>query len=266
MLRAPRIPKLKKGNYMKNTFGKLGFGLAGAVAAIGLMSAGVHTAQAQLELVPNPGGTGSSANPQISANGSNWNYEYFLGIVNASTNATTLELSNDYNGATIGSSSGGLNYSGAGYTGTILNNYFQISDFNGYVSDSTNSNAWGTTSVTPPAGTTNQSTIGDWVLQLTSPTTLTMYFTGPTISVSPNNTVLVGAFTFESTIGPGTVPVDNYNSQINNGPVGTQPPVVNVNTGVEVPSLPLPAAVWPALMTLAGMAVVGGLRLRRKAV
>ena len=35
---------------MKNTFGKLGYGLSGAVAAVGLMSAGVQTANAQIVL------------------------------------------------------------------------------------------------------------------------------------------------------------------------------------------------------------------------
>ena len=35
---------------MKNTFGTIGLGLAGAVAAVGLMSAGVQNANAQLEL------------------------------------------------------------------------------------------------------------------------------------------------------------------------------------------------------------------------
>ena len=243
-------------------------GFAGAVAFAGLMSAGVQTAQAQLELVPNPGGSGSLANPQVSATSGGYNYTYYMGIVNGATNATVFTLSNLDNGAaTPGSTaSDGLNYSGAGYTGSILNNFFQISDFNGYVSDATNTANWGTyNGATTPTGTTIQLTANDWTLVQTG-STLTMYYIGPNLQVSPGNTDLIGAFTFKSTIGPGSVPRNNFDSTINNGGAGTQPPVINVNTGVEVPSLPLPAAFWPGLLTIGGMAVVGGLRMRRRTV
>ena len=250
---------------MKRAIGKFVMGIAAAVAVASLMSLSTQTAMGQLELVPNPGGTGSSANPQVVSVSGGWNYVYYMGITDAANNATSFTLSALDNGTTAASTSGGLNYSGAGETGSILNNFFQISDFNGYVSNSTNTGTWGSVSSTPPTGTYNASTVGDWVLEKTG-TTLTMYYTGADITVSPANTALIGSFAFESAIGPGSVPSDNYLSTINNGSQGTQPPVIKVNTGVEVPSLPLPAAFWPGLMTLGSVAVIGGLRLRRRTV
>ena len=42
----------------------------------------------------------------------------------------------------------------------------------------------------------------------------------------------------------------------------------NVTEGQSAigPALPLPAAFWPGLLTIGGMAVVGGLRMRRRTV
>ena len=161
---------------MEMKFGKFCMGIAAAVAVAGLLSLGTQTAKGELELVPNPGGTGSAANPQVSADGSDWNYTYYLGIVDASTNATNFTLSALANGTTAGSTSGGLNYSGPADTGSILNNFFQISDFNGYISDSSNSTNWGTYNNGPtPTGASTQTTQNDWVLLKTGTTLMKIW-------------------------------------------------------------------------------------------
>ncbi len=290
---------------MKSAIGKIGIGLAGAVAVAGLMSAGTPSAEAQLELVPASGGTGSSANPQYSpGTGSatgDWVYTYSLAIVNP--NGGSVNFTASPNG-TLGSLNPvvtGTPPGGVADPGGYANSAFQIQDFYGYDSSAQgsldplgqkNSSVFGSTSV---------STAGSWDLVDTG-STLNVYWVGDTASgsgagyyngstmsktptgsggytsmtVKPgnsgNNTVYLGLFQFASTFGPGNLtipPIYNFNSSLNvattsTGTGGTR--TIGNPQQVDVPSLPLPAAFWPGLMTLGGMAVIGGLRLRRRTV
>ena len=86
---------------MKSTLGKLGMGVAGAVAFAGLMSAGVQTAQAEL-VVKYQGASG----PVSVSNVDQWTYNYSL---------STGSISN-------------------GYASIAQNDYFVLVGFDGYVS------------------------------------------------------------------------------------------------------------------------------------
>ena len=226
---------------MKNTFGTIGLGLAGAVAAVGLMSAGVQTAQAQLELQPLGATTfPGNGNPAVSYNGTNDTYTYNLSLVNPSGSADNLLLTS--------TTSAGY------YQGT-----FSISGFVNYVAGS----------FVQSGGPTGQS----WSLNYTStPDTLTLDYTGTDITASPGTTVSLGEFQFNSTSGPSAI--GNYSSTVTQtDPSGTPAGYDGYSSAVQVPNssvvaapLPLPAAFWPGLLTLGGMAVVGGLRLRRRTV
>ena len=286
---------------MKKTIGKIGLGLAGAFAFAGLMSAGIPLAEAQLELVPAPGGTGSNANPQYAQSGNDWIYTYTLAIVNPVGSQANFTVSANGTLGSLNPVSASTPPGGVADPGGYANSAFQIQDFYGYDSlaqggldplGQLNSSVAGTTSI---------STAGSWELSATG-TTLNVYWVGdsatgtgagyyngttmsntgsggytsvtvaPGTSTSGNNTVFLGFFQFASTFGPGnltTPPIYNFNSSLN---VGT----TTTGTGgsrtagnpqqVDVPVAPLPAAFWPGLLTLGGMAVVGGLRLRRRTV
>ena len=238
---------------MKAMYGKLGFGLAAAVAAVGLMSAGVQTAQAQLEL--------SSPVITVDANSSvnnpiyDWTYTLNLTPSVASDGVNSefgLALASDNMLTSSGAS--GSDYTFTPTSGTWTTS-FNDGDF------------YGTDKVT--SGTVNGGVVGTLVLTTT------------TLNATP-----VGVYGFIATGSSGSptgisAVLSNSNSQATDfasyntetGGTGTSPNVFGES--VYTPSLsgafvlsplPLPAAFWPGLMTLGGMAVVGGLRLRRRSV
>jgi|GEM_PF-5319044 len=287
---------------MKNTFGKIGLGLAGAVAFAGLMSAGVPLAEAQLELVPAPGGTLSNANPQYVQSGSDWIYTYTLAIVNPTGSASNFTVSANGTLGSLNTVGGSNPPGGVADPGGYANSAFQIQDFYGYDPVAQGSLDPLGQLYTSAAGTTSINTSGSWELSA-SGTTLNVYWVGDTasskagagyydgtsmtntgsggytsVTVAPgtsttgNNTVYLGLFQFASTFGPGnltTPPIYNFNSSLNVGTstTGTGGTRTQGNPQqVDVPVAALPAAFWPGLLTLGGMAVVGGLRLRRRTV
>ncbi|MHB1768825.1 MAG: hypothetical protein ACYCUV_13370 [Phycisphaerae bacterium] len=245
---------------MKRTIGKIGLGLAGAVAAVGLMSAGVQTADAQLELLPAPPGGSGVANPAVSpivsgTYAGDYSYSYYVGVQWTGSSSYSLQLSNS----------------------TANPNYFSLA-FNDYVSSSgyTNTPTTFATNFFSPAATNNVATQNDWtpsynngVITLTftgaNPITVTSSTSGP--AGTYESVAALGEFTFISSIGPGSTPEKLFNSSIdevtNTGSFYT---IVTQGTNAIGPALPLPAAFWPGLLTLGGMAVVGGLRMRRRTV
>ncbi|MGC8541905.1 MAG: hypothetical protein ACP5QA_14940 [Phycisphaerae bacterium] len=231
---------------MKNTFGKIGLGLSGAVAAVGLMSAGVQTAQAEFTLLipPSPVITvGGIVNNQQTYD---WTYELTLGGASAASSGSYFEFALSANSGYVGYSSSLVNpgdwtltqnqtgfYGKDVYSGTAL--------------------AAGTT-----IGTFTIITTDGFLGTYTTPTSFTVTSTGGNPATYAVNAVSDGSGTdFASLINPGSSSAD----------FSTQGVVVpDTNGNVPESPLPLPAAFWPGLLTLGGMAVVGGLRLRRRTV
>lgn len=238
---------------MKFTFGKIGIGLAGAVAAAGLMSTGSQTAQAQLELtspVITVDANSTTNNPIY-----DWTYTLNLTPSGASDGVNSefgLALASDNLLTKAGAS-------GSYYTFTPTSGTWTTSFNNG--------DFYGTDSVT--SGTVNGGVVGTLVLTTTTlnATPVGLYgFISTGSSGSPTGITAV-----LSTSNSQATDFASYNTEI--GGTGTTPNVYgesvytpSLNGAVVLSPLPLPAAFWPGLLTLGGMAVVGGLRLRRRAI
>ena len=220
---------------MKKTIGKIGLGLAGAVAAVGILSAGVQTSSAEIALVLDPS---LATNPDpIAPNNYEWAYTLsFQGTVN----------NGDY----------------------FIMTGFQASDFiSGAIA--INSTDWSFSSVTNASipiwsGTTNSGVAESGIQGIMVSYTGTTALTGGS-TTSPLNTTL----TMYDKLGSQNTDkywwsLSNENTSGGNSGSGnvSMPDAVNI-TGQP---LPLPAAFWPGLLTLGGMAVVGGLRMRRRTV
>ena len=227
---------------MKNTFGKLGYGLSGAVAAIGLMSAGVQTANAEIvATAPSPVETLGA----IIGGQQTYDFTYYLqfgaagttllgsGGTNQASIALTLDgVSSDvYSLPTLTVTNGGITSAGFGtasYTGADLHS-------------------------------------GD---------TYSWLYTGS--SYTSSGTEAIGYITVATTTQYGLVPSSNNFSTVAARSVSTYPPsglsddniaqvaVPNATSDTPLAPLALPVAVWPGLLTLAGMVVAGGLKMRRR--
>ena len=219
---------------MKNTFGKLGIGLAGAVACAGLLSAGVQTANAQIVL--------TSVSPVITEpTFGNYLYTY------------TIQF---------------------GDTGNIMSSgaYVQLGIIPG---------ALGGNPTIPSINVSNGGVSADGSFAspvVTSSGAYTFYkwsFTSNT-NYTSNNTdgLVIGTITLTSNTNNEIIPTlqqkdGNFQSDLPadavGGFVGTNTPIPDIN-GTPLAPLSLPVAVWPGLLTLVGMAVIGGLRLRRRVI
>lgn len=218
---------------MKTTYKKLGMALAAAVACAGFISASAPTAQAQIVLTAaSPVGTTGSA-------AGTYDYTYY---VTFGTSGTTLLGAGSTNQAFVSLYLGGTSSS-------------LVSTPTFTISNSGIAGSFGTAADTTTDGGTYQ-----W-----------MYTGGTYVS---SGTEALGYITVVSS-DAGTVnsPTLNYMSQAADNVTITNPNGQTdlVQKQVNVPSdaipagpaAPLPAAFWPALLTLAGMAVVGGLKFRR---
>ncbi len=220
---------------MKTTYKKLGMALAAAVACAGFISASAPTAQAQIVLTAaSPVGTTGSA-------AGTYDYTYY---VTFGTSGTTLLGAGSTNQAFVSLDLGGTSA-----------NLVSTPTFT--ISNSGIAGSFGTAADTTTDGGTYQ-----W-----------MYTGGTYVS---SGTEALGYITVVSS-DAGTVnsPTLNYMSQAADNVTITNPNGQTdlVQKQVNVPSdaipagggpaAPLPAAFWPALLTLAGMAVVGGLKFRR---
>ncbi len=219
---------------MNRTYTKLGMALVAAVACAGFISASGPTAQAEIVL--------TSASP-VGTNGSakgTYDYTYYVSF---GTSGTTL-LGSGVNQAFVSLDLGGPS---AGLLSTPT-----FTKSNSGVMGSFGSSA-------------NTSTDGG---------TYKWMYTGATYVSS--GTEALGYITVVSS-DPSTVnsPTLNYMSQSATNVTITNPNGQTdlVQKQVNVPSssspaggpsaTPLPVAFWPALLTLTGMAVVGGLKFRR---
>ncbi len=218
---------------MKTTYKKLGMALAAAVACAEFISASAPTAQAQIVLTAaSPVGTTGSA-------AGTYDYTYY---VTFGTSGTTLLGAGSTNQAFVSLDLGGTSA-----------NLVSTPTFT--ISNSGIAGSFGTAADTTTDGGTYQ-----W-----------MYTGGTYVS---SGTEALGYITVVSS-DAGTVnsPTLNYMSQAADNVTITNPNGQTdlVQKQVNVPSdaipagpaAPLPAAFWPALLTLAGMAVVGGLKFRR---
>jgi hypothetical protein len=216
-------------------YGKLGLGLAGAIATVGLMSAGVQMVDAQIVMTP-PGTNfyPGSNNPYISsAETGDDTWAYVIGLENPSASGSSTNV------YLLGS-------------GTYQGN-FTIGGFSGYISGS---------AVIPT----------DWSVGYSS-NVLTLTYSGPTITATPGETVALGTFYFSSLYGPSTIgtfsssaatATESSPSELSPDTNFTHTQVPNASTPAA--PLPLPPEFWPSVLTLAGMAAVGGLRLRNRAL
>ncbi len=232
---------------MKYTFGKIGLGVAGAVAAMGLMSAGVQTAQAEFTLLipPSPVITVDSASTSSNML-YDWTYSLTLGGASNASSGSYFEFALSSNSGYEGYKSNLVNPSD--WTLTSSDTGFYGKDVYGGPALSAGSSLGSFTIVTTDGfrGT------------YTTPTSFTVSSTGGDPSSYKVNPVTDGSGTdFASLINPGTSTAD-YSTQ---GVV-----VPDISGNIPESPLPLPTAFWPGLFTLGGMAVVGGLRLRRRAL
>jgi|GEM_PF-2891864 len=222
---------------MKNSFGKIGLGLATAVACAALVSAVGQTAQAEIVL--------TSASP-VGTNGTvagTYDFTYYL---------------------TFGAV-------GTSLLGSGTNQAFISLALNGSASDLystpmltlTNSGIGG--SFGSPGDTTTDGGTYVW------------NYTGSTYTSS--GTEAIGYITVVTgTDNALTPPGLNYTTQAATNVTAASPTgQTDLNQKqVQVPdiggtplggsSVPLPAALWPGLLTLTGMAVVGGLKYRRRMI
>ncbi len=218
---------------MKNTFVKNGLGLAAAVACAGLICASGQTAQAQIVL--------TSASP-VGTNGNvagTYDFTYYLTFGAA---GTTL-------------------------LGSGTNQAFVSLALNGTSSDL----------VTVPTLTLTNSgvagTFGSSADTTTDGGTYVWTYNGSTYTSGGTEAlgyITVVSSTPNAVVGPGlnytTRAADNVTVSSPSGQTDLTQKQVKVpgSSGTPLSAAPLPVAVWPALVTLAGMAVVGGLKLRRR--
>ena len=244
---------------MKYTFGKIGLGLAGAVAAVGLISASPQSANAEITLQ-------LSGSPVSITGGYAWTYTVDLGAdtILSTTDATnTTNTSGEFildlgdNSSLISSSS--YSYSAAAGVGAFSlakssptgSNDLWITGTYG----SGNSNYTNSTGTSITIGTlTVDSTVNTAATPVTYPTDYTALPPAPPGSGGTTGNGYSADFTSQA-----------YDTAGN--PAGAELGVQTPDTGSSIiAGAPLPVAFWPGLLTLGGMAVVGGLRLRRRAL
>ncbi len=222
---------------MKNSFGKIGLGLATAVACAALISAAGQTAQAQIVL--------TSASP-VGTNGTvagTYNFTYYLTF---GAPGTTL-------------------------LGSGTNQAFVSLALDGFASDVYS---------TPTLTLTNSGILGSFGSSGNTTTdggTYAWNYTGSTYTSL--GTEAIGYITVVTGTDNALTPLAlNYTTQAATNvtaasPAGqtdlTQKQVAVPDIGgtpLAGSSVPLPAALWPGLLTLTGMAVVGGLKYRRRTI
>ena len=233
---------------MKSTLGKLGMGFAGAVAFAGLMCAGVQTAQAQLQVTLSTG-----TNPIETALGV-YKWVYNVNFYGDVTNPTTTNsvTNTDY----------------------ILMTGFSSADWlsnqsNSMTISGVSSSDWSFNEVT---GVGNPVYSGLNVINY-SPTNiqgLEISFNGYSNGDSSHIVSgTVGTLTLYDSLNSNNIDTYYFNMHqdtSSTGYAGNSSTIMPASVSITGQPLPLPAAFWPGLLTIGGMAVVGGLRLRRRTV
>ena len=241
---------------MKNTYGKLGIGLMAAVAAVGLVSAGPQTAQAQLELSA-PVVTNDSTHSGVY----DWTYTVTLNPPNETlTTGSFFDLSMASDSQLVADGT-----SGGYYSSTFLGTGGWSA-----IENSTSAPYYGQAKYTGGGLAVSGLYVGTFTIY--SQTDHASLVGSSYFVVNSSNNVPQSVSAYTTTTGAsGTDFTSLTYEQPINGSVNpssfTQAAYIPSFSGTTVLSpLPLPAAFWPGLMTLGGMAVVGGLRLRRRSV
>lgn len=222
---------------MKNTFTRISLGLTASLACAGLISASGPTAQAQIVL--------TSASP-VGTNGTVAGTHVFTYYMTFGAVGTTL-------------------------LGSGTNQAFISLALDGFASEVYS---------TPTLTLTNSGILGSFGSpgnMTTDGGTYAWNYTGSTYTST--GTEAIGYITVVSSTPDALTPASlNYTTQSATN-VTTSSPAGQTDLTqkqVQVPDIggtplagspvPLPAAFWPALLTLAGMTVVGGLKLRRRMI
>ncbi len=214
---------------MRNAFGKISLGLAGAVACASLMSAGVRTANAQIVLtqtspVETFGGMVGSRQT--------YDFTYYMDV-GAANESETLG-SGAYVSLTLDGSLSELAIVPS-LTVTNPNNFVTFGS--------------------PSDGSTDGATYR-WD------------YTGSPLNlnaVEPLGYITLVSDTQNALTPKDNVPPGNFETKTaTNTDYVSEDVAVPDSSGTPLAALDLPAAVWPGLLTLAGITVIGGLRLRRR--
>ena len=234
---------------MKDTYGKVGFGVAATVAAVGLASAGAQTAQAEFTMVIPSSPTitvgGVETINNVATQTYDWTYYLTLGGATAASSGSYFEFALSSNSGYVGYVSD-LVYPADWTLTRNQTGYYGKDVYSGGPTLPVNTSIGSFTIVT------TDGFLGTYA----TPTE----FSETTTSGDPSSYAIVAGTSgtdFASLINPGT-PNADYSTQ---GVV-----VPSLSGPIPESPLPLPAAFWPGLMTLGSMAVIGGLRLRRRAV
>lgn len=244
---------------MKYTFGKIGLSLAGAVAAVGLMSAGVQTANAQLELSA-PVVTNNATNAGV--------YDWTYTVTLQPTSSVETLSAGSYFDLSLASDSELVKVNNSYYTSNFLDNS-KWAAFNGNTntSDLYGSAMYNGSGVAAGAG----GYIGTVTIYSSTDRATVVgynYFTQQSGSNSLPDGITVGT-TSSTSSGPDFASLTNekpVSGSVNPSYYSASAYIPSLSGSTVLSPLPLPAAFWPGLMTLGGMAVVGGLRLRRRSV
>ncbi len=224
---------------MKNTFTKISLALTASLACAGLISASAQNAQAQIVL--------TSASP-VGTNGSvtgTYDFTYYLTFGAA---GTTLLGAGSTNQAFISLQLNGIS-SDLVSTPTLT------------VTNSGIRGAFGSA-----GDTTANGGIYKWLYTASSADTYT------SAGTEALGYITVVSTTANAVVGPGlnytTQAATNVTASSPNGQTDLTQKQVKVpgSSGVPLAAAPLPAALWPTLLTLTGMAVVGGLKFRRRTI
>lgn len=219
---------------MKTTYTKLGMALAAAVACAGFISSSGPTAQAQIVL------TAASPVPTAGSVAGTFDYTYYVAF---GTSGTTLLGAGSTNQAFVSLDLGGTAAQLVSTPTFTLSNSGVTGSFSG------------------PADATTDGGTYKWVY------TGAMFVSSGTEGLGFITVVSSDASTVNSpTLNYMSQAADNATISNPNGQTDLVQKQVNVPSNA-IPAggtaLPLPAAFWPGLLTLAGMAVVGGLKFRR---
>ncbi len=220
---------------MNRTYAKLGMALAAAVACAGFISASGPAAQAEIVLTSaSPVGTAGSA-------AGTYDYTYYLTF---GTSGSTL-LGSGLNQAFVS-----LNLGGTAAALTATPTF-------------TMTNTGITGSFGSPADTSMDG--GTYKFMYTG----SKYVSSGTEAIGYITVMSTDSSTFNSPTlnfmsqAATNVTITNPNGQTDLVQKQVNIPASAAPAGGPPSAAPLPAALWPTLLTLAGMAVVGGLRFRR---
>ncbi len=237
---------------MISALGKIGMGLAGIIAFAGLMSVGVQQAGAEIIL--------ASGTPIETVGSVSGTYDFTYDLVFGGPDVTLMSAGT--NRAYVSLSMGSSNTADL-YSVPVLT----VTDTGIGAAGGSFGEAGGTPTYPSPA--TTGAYAFAWFYNGGSYTSLSQNETIGYITVVSNTANAVRP----SGVNFTTQAAQNVSANLPGGQAAITHGYVDVpninGTPLALPAgspLPLPSAFWPGLLTIGGMAVVGGLRLRRRTV